>query len=488
MQPSITRDSLTHTSSSRHIHTFRLLSVVLTFMILFTASLTSTTHAASAANSTKESLPKFIQVEGGYYYSIALRSDGSVWAWGRNLTGEMGIQETVTTNDSYPIRLFELTDIRHISTSGEGYHLATKADGTVWTWGGASGDSKDGRQHSILPHQIQGIKHAVSTTATSKKGAAVLDDGTVWYWPRTKGTETAPVKPVQVKGLSEVTQIESSTNKIYAVKKDGTVWSWSDAAKPTKIQGLSDIRMISSGHSLLALNKKGKVWRVKEQGKPVAVQPQLTIKSIRTYDDYELLLTTSGEVYSYGGRTPTGKQGKVNGLPKVTAIAAGAFHSQAIAEDGNVWGWGGNMFSSIGTTKNFKDNMVYRPVPVERTADIYVNGKLINSRYPSLIQTNTVLLPAATVATALGTKLQFNAEYGVTMPHSIRYNNRTLSFGYEQDRIVYDDGFIDREKPLVSAAGVTSVPYQLLEKGLGLRVTWNPELLQIHIDGKTSGK
>ncbi|SYX82440.1 stalk domain-containing protein [Paenibacillus alvei] len=487
MQPSITRDSLTHTTSSRHIHTFRLLSVVLTFMILFTASLSSTASAASAANSTKESLPKFIQVEGGYYYSIALRSDGSVWAWGRNLNGEMGIQETVTIYDSYPIRLFELTDIRHISTSGEGYHLATKADGTVWTWG-ATGDSKDGRQHSILPHQIQGIKHAVSTTATSNRGAAVLDDGTVWYWPRAKGTETAPVKPVQVKGLSEVIQIESSTNKMYAVKKDGTVWSWSDAAKPTKIQGFSDIRMISSGHSLLALNKKGKVWRVKEKGKPVAVQPKLTIKSIRAYDDYELLLTTSGEVYSYGGRTPTGKQGKVNGLPKVTAIAAGAFHSQAIAEDGNVWGWGGNMFSSIGTTKKFKDNMVYSPVPVERTADIYVNGKLINSRYPSFIQTNTVLLPAATVAAALGTKLQFNAEYGVAMPYSITYKSRTLSFGYEQDRIVYDGGFIDREKPLVGATGTTSIPYQLLEKGLGLHVTWNPKLQQIHIDDKASDK
>ncbi|WP_430191919.1 stalk domain-containing protein [Paenibacillus thiaminolyticus] len=117
---------------------------------------------------------------------------------------------------------------------------------------------------------------------------------------------------------------------------------------------------------------------------------------------------------------------------------------------------------------------------------MYVNGKFIGPRYPSLIQTNTVLLPVSTVASALGTKLQFNPDPSVAMPYSISYNNRTMSFGSEQQRIMYDDGFINRKKPLADAVGATLVPYPLFENGLGPQVIWKSELQQLHIDEETS--
>lgn len=66
---------------------------------------------------SEASLP---QVEGGYYYTVALRSDGSVWTWGRNLLGELGISDTIRyRHTSGPVRIPQLSDVTAISTTGE---------------------------------------------------------------------------------------------------------------------------------------------------------------------------------------------------------------------------------------------------------------------------------------------------------------------------------------------------------------------------------
>ena len=73
------------------------------------------------------------QVAGGCAHSLALRSDGTVWAWGDNSAGELG-RGTVTDHEVTPAPVSGLAGVTKIS-AGCGFSLALRSDGTVWAWG-----------------------------------------------------------------------------------------------------------------------------------------------------------------------------------------------------------------------------------------------------------------------------------------------------------------------------------------------------------------
>ena len=68
----------------------------------------------------------------GIEHSLALRSDGTVWAWGGNAHGQLG--DGTTTQRTTPVQVSGLTGITAIATGG-GHGLAVRNDGTVWAWG-----------------------------------------------------------------------------------------------------------------------------------------------------------------------------------------------------------------------------------------------------------------------------------------------------------------------------------------------------------------
>ena len=90
-------------------------------------------------------------VAAGSFHSLALRDDGTVWAWGSNYSGQLGIESSGTGTDSLvPIQVHDPTDpsgfLHHvtaisaggISDPGVGHSLALKDDGTVMAWGKTS--------------------------------------------------------------------------------------------------------------------------------------------------------------------------------------------------------------------------------------------------------------------------------------------------------------------------------------------------------------
>ena len=62
-----------------------------------------------------------------------MKSDGTLWAWGSNWAGQLG--DGTTTDKTTPVQIISsLTDIVSIASGGE-HSIALKSDGTVWTWG-----------------------------------------------------------------------------------------------------------------------------------------------------------------------------------------------------------------------------------------------------------------------------------------------------------------------------------------------------------------
>lgn len=91
-----------------------------------------------------------IAAAAGDYHSAALAADGSVWSWGYNFDGQLGNGTTEMTD--VPVRTsgLEITDMRSV-TAGNHFSLALGSDGTLWAWGLSTGDSWDrmGRRRRV---------------------------------------------------------------------------------------------------------------------------------------------------------------------------------------------------------------------------------------------------------------------------------------------------------------------------------------------------
>ena len=120
-----------------------------------------------------------IAVSAGSEHSIALKSDGTVWAWGGNRYGQSGTG-SVSDRIAIPRQLPGISDV--ISVSAGSYHtIALKNDGTVWAWGrNLWGQLGDGTSvDRLIPVQVTGISDVISISAGYQYSLALKSDGTL---------------------------------------------------------------------------------------------------------------------------------------------------------------------------------------------------------------------------------------------------------------------------------------------------------------------
>ena len=277
---------------------------------------------------------------GGASRSLALRNDGTVWAWGNNVGDG-------TTNVHYtPVQVTALGGVTAIA-SGWKSSLALKNDGTVWAWGdnyyGELGDGTSTNRYT--PVQVTGLSGVTAIAAGELHSLALKSDGTVWAWGWNyggqlgDGTTTQRNAPVHVTGLSGVTAVAGAGDHSLALVNDGTVWAWGDnwygqlgdgttteRHTPVHVTGLSGVTSIAggTGHSL-ALKNDGTVWTW-------------------GWNYYGQL----GDGTTTERHTPV----QVTGLSGVSSIAGGEDHSLALKNDGTVWEWGSNNYGQLGDGTN----------------------------------------------------------------------------------------------------------------------------------------
>jgi alpha-tubulin suppressor-like RCC1 family protein len=178
-------------------------------------------------------------IAAGGEHTIVVKTDGTVWTWGWNFYGQLGAETTetcysVTTPcSSTPVQVSGLTDVTAVA-AGQYHSIALKTDGTVWAWGyNKYGQLGDGTTtDSTTPVQISGLTDVTAIAAGSLHTIALKPDGTVWAWGANSagklgdGTTTDSATPVQVSGLTDVAGIAAGGEHTIVVKTDGTVWTW----------------------------------------------------------------------------------------------------------------------------------------------------------------------------------------------------------------------------------------------------------------------
>jgi len=124
-------------------------------------------------------------IAAGYESSMALKDDGTVWTWGSNIFGLLGagIPENVEGRSTLPVQVDSLTNVTTIS-AGQMFGLALRDDGTVWAWGdnsfGTLGDGTTGPKD--IPTQVKGLQGIVSVSSGSDYCFALDQNGTIWAW------------------------------------------------------------------------------------------------------------------------------------------------------------------------------------------------------------------------------------------------------------------------------------------------------------------
>ena len=158
-----------------------------------------------------------VAIEAGYFHTVALRSDGTVWAWGNNYNGQLG--DGTTTDRGTPVQVKGPGGVGFLAgvvaiEAGYFHTVALKSDGTVWAWGNNyNGQLGDGTTtNRWTPVQVKGpggasnLTGVVAVDAGYSHTVALKSDGTVWTWGDNgygqlgDGTTTSRSTPVQVKG------------------------------------------------------------------------------------------------------------------------------------------------------------------------------------------------------------------------------------------------------------------------------------------------
>ena len=180
------------------------------------------------------------QVSCGYYYTAAIKTDGTLWTWGDNNNGQLG--DNSTADKITPITTF-LGGSNWKQVSGGGYYTAAiKTDGTLWTWGdnasGQLGNNAVTDRYTPVTTFLGGTNWKQVSCKTFHT-AAIKTDGTLWTWgtngsgqigDNTSGTDRS-IPVTTFAGGTNWKQVACGDGHTAAVKTDGTLWTWGDIAQ-----------------------------------------------------------------------------------------------------------------------------------------------------------------------------------------------------------------------------------------------------------------
>ncbi len=302
----------------------------------------------------KENLEEIVAVAAGGLHTVAVKKDGTVWAWGNNEKGQLGDGSTepgktpvqVKTSDSKE----NLDGI--VAVAAGGLHtIALKKDGTVWAWGynddGQLGDNSYNKRR-LSATQVKGpdgddeLEGIIAVAAGKAHSLALKKDGTVWAWGlndnRQLGDNSTSTRkaPVQVKGLKGIIAIAAGGSHSLALKNDGTFWTWGNNE-----DGQLGDNSTSAKKSLVLLSGlKG-------------------VQAIAAGENHSAVLKNDGTVWVWGsnsfGQLGNGSKGGkrliptlVEGLSGISAIGTGSNHMLALKNDGTLWAWGSNNTGQLG--------------------------------------------------------------------------------------------------------------------------------------------
>jgi alpha-tubulin suppressor-like RCC1 family protein len=277
-------------------------------------------------------------------FSLSIKTDNTLWAWGYNEFGQLGLNISgLAYSRSSPIQVGALTNWATVS-SANNHCIATKLDGTLWTWGrnniGQLGDGTVVNKSS--PVQIGALTTWSHVSGGNVFSAAIKTDGTLWTWGFNAAGQLGQnnvinrSSPVQVGALTDWAKVSTAASACFGVKTNGTLWSWGN-----------------NSNGVLGLNIAAASYR----SSPVQVGALTNWSSVSAWS-HALAVKTDGTLWAWGynnsgrvGDNTTANRSspvQVGALTTWSNVSASGNVSVALKTDKTLWAWGQNSTGSIG--------------------------------------------------------------------------------------------------------------------------------------------
>jgi alpha-tubulin suppressor-like RCC1 family protein len=338
-------------------------------------------------------------VTAGADHTLARKHDGTLWAWGRNFFGELGTGSNTNSGQPAPVQPGVVAGWAEVS-GGRSFTVGIRSNGTLWAWG-ANGDGELGVGNAAsanVPVQIGTGSNWWRGSAGTRYTLALQNDGSLWAWGMNEwgvlGTSTPGTNaPVRVGSENSWVRVYAGLRQSIGIQADGSLLAWGGSisgpygsetlggATPTRI-GLGSHWSVASScsshgsaslHILALYNYAGQIslWSLGNNafgqlGTTAGVTYPLNLCPVGdgtnwsgvAAGDVHSIALRMGTLWSWGGgdRGQTGFGARMNTFVPTqlgtdtnwTAIAVGMNHTIALKSDGTLWAWGDNSYGQCG--------------------------------------------------------------------------------------------------------------------------------------------
>lgn len=339
-------------------------------------------------------------VSASYYNKYAIKTDGSVFAWGDNAYGSLGNGNKEIV---YSPEQLSITNVKQVVGTPKST-IFLKNDGTVWACGSnvhkILGDGSEKTQ--TLPVKVMNVSNIIKVSCGTNHAVALTNQGEVYVWgTNSRGQlgmpEITEDSNAVLTVFTDVIDIGADGDYTIIIKNDGTAWSFGynyygqlgignriNKTSPEQISTLSNItKVILSYSHAAAIDSYGNVWMWGDnsygQFGNGTFYPTLIVgywnnlSNARTRmsagKNHCLYVSSGGELY-VSGSNEYGQLGNgtnldsdfscVQLLEDIVEVAAGDYFSVALRADGTVWTWGLNNKGQLGDGTNQNSNIPHQ--------------------------------------------------------------------------------------------------------------------------------